>query len=105
MPLEANIPLPFTKTASVVEQILIEEINQSRQSHMIQLKCTVEAIDLQVGDKVTVTNSTFGITNKEFRVMSTVVEPSSEVTLSLREYDSAVYGSSIITNARNDDND
>jgi hypothetical protein len=37
--------------------------------------------------------------------MSTVVEPSSEVTLSLREYDSAVYGSSIITNARNDDND
>lgn len=105
MPLEANIPLPFTKTASVVEQILIEEINQSRQSHMIQLKCTVEAIDLQVGDKVTVTNSTFGITDKEFRVMSTVVEPSSEVTLSLREYDSAVYGSSIITNARNDDND
>lgn len=105
MPLEANLPLPFTKTASVVQQILTEEINQSRQSHMVQLKCTVEAIDLQVGDKVTLTNATFGITNKEFRVMSTVVEPSSEVTLVLREYDADVYGSSIITDARNDDND
>ena len=40
MDLEAEIPMPYVKTASVVEQILIEEINQSRQSHMIQLKCT-----------------------------------------------------------------
>lgn len=103
--LDAEIPLPFTKTKSVVEQILTEEINQSRQSHMIQLKCTVEAIDLQVGDLVKVTNDTFGITEKVFRVMSTIVEPGSEVTLSLREYDDNVYGSSIITNSRTDDND
>jgi hypothetical protein len=103
--LEAEIPLPFTKTKSVVEQILTEEINQSRQSHMIQVKCTVDAIDLQVGDLVKVTNETFGITEKKFRVMSTIVEPSSEVTLSLREYDADVYSSSIITDARADDND
>ena len=103
--LEAEIPLPFTKTKSVVEQILTEEINQSRQSHMIQLKVTVEGIDLQVGDLVNVTNETFGITQKTFRVMGTIIEPSSEVTLSLREYDVNVYGSSIITNSRADDND
>ncbi len=103
--LEAEIPMPFVKTASVVEQILREELNQSRQSHMINLKTTVEGIDLQVGDKVTVTNDTFGMTNKEFIVMSTMIEPNSEVSLALREYDSDVYGGSIVTNARADDND
>jgi len=103
--LEAEIPLPFTKTASVVETILREEINQSRQSHMVAMKVTVEGIDLQVGDKVSVTNETFGITNKLFRVMTTVIEPSSEVNLTLREYDADVYGSSIITDALVDNND
>lgn len=103
--LEAEIPLPFTKTTSIVQQILIEEINQSRQSHMINIKCTVDAIDLQVGDLVNLTNETFGITQKTFRVMSTIVEPSSEVKLALREYDADVYGGSIIEDARADDND
>lgn len=105
MDLEAEIPMPFTKTASVVNQILIEEINQSRQSHMIQLKCTVDAIDLQVGDLVNVTNETFGITQKTFRVLNVIIEPSSEVTLALREYDEHVYGSSIITDELADNND
>ena len=105
MDLEAEIPMPFTKTASVVNQILTEEINQSRQSHMIQLKCTVDAIDLQVGDLVNVTNETFGITQKTFRVLNTIIEPSSEITLSLREYDADVYGSSIISDELADNND
>ncbi len=103
--LEVDIPLPFTKTEDVVEQLLIEEINQTRQSHQISLKCTVDAIDLQVGDLVNVTNETFGITEKLFRVLNTVIEPNNEVALSLIEYDADVYGSSIITDARADDND
>ena len=105
MDLEAEIPMPFTKTASIVNQILTEEINQSRQSHMIQLKCTVDAIDLQVGDLVNVTNETFGITQKTFRVLNTIIETSSEITLSLREYDADVYGSSIISDELADNND
>jgi hypothetical protein len=105
MDLETEIPMPFVKTASIVNQILTEEINQSRQSHMIQLKCTVDAIDLQVGDLVNVTNETFGITQKTFRVLNTIIEPSSEITLALREYDANVYGSSIITNELADNND
>tara|TARA_R110001632_G_scaffold158858_1_gene277034 strand:- start:25 stop:1458 length:1434 start_codon:yes stop_codon:yes gene_type:complete len=103
--LEAEIPMPFVKTTSIVTQILTEEINQSRQSHMIQLKCSVDAIDLQVGDLVNVTNETFGITQKTFRVLNTVIEPSSEVLLALREYDANVYGSSIVTNELADNND
>lgn len=103
--LEAEISMPYTKTASVVQQILTEEINQSRQSHTVELTTTVAGIDLQVGDIVQVTNSTFGITNKKFRVLNTELLPSSEVTLSLREYDDSVYGSTIITDYKADNND
>lgn len=103
--LETEVSLPFTKTETVANQLLVEEINQSRQSHIISLKCTVDAVDLEVGDLVNVTNETFGITSKTFRVLETVIEANSEVSLSLVEYDEHIYGSSIITDARDDDND
>ena len=102
--LEAEVSFPYIKNAAQAQQIITEEINQSRQSHLIELTATIEAVDLQVGDLVTVTNETFGITNKEFRVLMTELLPSSEVTLSLREYDADVYGSSIITDAKGDNN-
>lgn len=100
--LEQEISLPYTKSASVAQQIITEEINQSRQSHVIDLTATIEAIDLLVGDVVQVTNSTFGITNKLFKVLSTEIQPSNEVRLILREYDPDVYGSSIITDYKAD---
>lgn len=102
--LEAEIPLPYTKTTAVAQQLMTEEINESRQSHMIELTATVAAIDLQVGDLVQVTNSTFGITNKKFRVTQTTIEPTSEVRLTLKEYSDDVYGTSIITNYKDDNN-
>lgn len=104
--LETEIPMPFVKTTSKVNQILHEEINQSRQTHMIRMQCTVDAIDLQVGDLVNVTNETFGITSKTFRVLNTIIEPSSEIGLILREYDADVYNTSstIITDELADNN-
>lgn len=102
--LEAEIPFPYVKTVAQAQQIITEEINQSRQSHTVELTATIEAIDLQVGDIVTVTNATFGITNKKFRVLMTELLPSSEVSLALREYDADVFGSSIITDAKGDNN-
>ena len=103
--LEAEIPLPYTKTRAEAVQLLTEEINDSRQSHMVEMTITVEGIDLQVGDIVEVTNQTFGITNKKFRIRETTIQPTSEVNLVMREYDSNVYGGSIITNAKDDNND
>jgi hypothetical protein len=102
--LEAEIPLPYTKTRTIAELLLIEELNDSRQSHMVELTATVEAIDLQVGDIVQVTNQTFGITNKKFRVIETTIEPTSEVKLTLKEYNADVYGGTIITNYKDDNN-
>ena len=103
--LDMEVAYPFVKTESVVNRLMAEEINQSRQSHSISLTTTIGGIDLEVGDIVKVTNSTFGITDKLFRVLVTEVHPDSEVKLTLREYDADVYSATIRTDARNDDND
>ena len=103
--LESEIFLPFTKTLSVAQQLGTEILNQTRQSHTISLTATIAAVNLQVGDLVQVTNSTFNITNKQFRVRETTLLPSSEVELLLQEYDADVYGSSIITDYKDDNND
>ena len=97
--------MPFTKTSTIANRLATHRLNQSRQSHMISLKATIEAIKLTPGDVVRVTNETFRITNKLFRVVETQVLPDSEIELVLKEYDDGVYSDSIITDARNDDND
>lgn len=103
--LQSELYLPFTKTSTIANRLATHRLNQSRQSHMISLKATIEAIKLTPGDVVRVTNETFRITNKLFRVVETQVLPQSEIELVLKEYDDGVYSDSIITDARNDDND
>jgi len=60
---------------------------------------------LEPGDVVSLTNSTFNITNKLFRVTETIILPNNRIELSLREYDPNVYSLTILENAKNDDND
>jgi hypothetical protein len=103
--LQRELFLPFTKTLTIASRLATQILNQSRQSHMINLTATIEAIKLQVGDIVGVTNETFGITNKLFRVRQTTLQPTSEIDLVLQEYDPDVYGADVITDARDDDND
>lgn len=103
--LQRELYLPFTKTTTIAQRLATHRLNQSRQSHTIGLTASIEAIKLSVGDVVAVTNETFGITEKLFRVLETRVRPTNEVELSLQEYDTGVYSDSIITDARDDDND
>lgn len=97
--------LPYVKTSTLALKIGTQMINQSRQSHMINLRTTIAGIKLGIGDVVQVTNETFGITNKKFRVKETTLLNSGEVDLILAEYNDNVYGGSIRTDARDDDND
>jgi hypothetical protein len=97
--------LPFTKTSALATKIGTQMINQSRQSHMISLTTTIAGLKLSVGDIVQVTNETFGITNKKFRVKETTLQHAGEIDLILAEYSDSIYAGSIITNARDDDND
>ena len=100
--LEQELFFPYTKTQTQATDLARIVLNQSRQSHTMVLKCTIEAINLQVGDVVQVTNSTFGITNKKFRVREITLLPENEIELVLQEYDPDVYGSSIITDYKAD---
>lgn len=102
--LEQEIFFPFNKTATQAIDLGRLIINQSRQSHTINMKATIAAVNLQVGDIVTVTNETFGITAKKFRVRETVLLPTNEIELSLQEYDPDVFGNSIITDYKDDNN-
>ena len=103
--LQSEIFLPFTKTVATAQRIATYKLNQSRQSNRIVLTASIEAMRLEPGDVVSLTNSTFNITNKLFRVTETIILPNNRIELSLREYDPNVYSLTILENAKNDDND
>tara|TARA_B100000035_G_C20811177_1_gene469944 strand:- start:105 stop:734 length:630 start_codon:yes stop_codon:yes gene_type:complete len=86
-------------------RIMNEELNQTRQSTV--LECTVDPskIDVGVFDVVKFTNTTFGQTNKLYRVLTTILNEDNTVTLNMREYDANVYwdnNKGIITNNKDD---
>lgn len=103
--LSKDIELQHTTDKFMVDRILTEEINQARQSGIIEVKVDPSMIDLAVGDVVKFTNSTLGQTNKLYRIIQTVVQPDHSITLNMREYDTNVYwdnNKSIITNNKDD---
>ena len=88
-----------------VLRILNEELNQSRQSGQLSVQVDPSLIDIGVYDVVKFTNTTFGQTNKLYRVMQTVLNPDNTITLNMREYDANVYwdnNKTFITNNKDD---
>ena len=97
--------LSNTTNKEMIERIATEEINQSRQSGIIEVTVDPSMIDLAVGDFVKFTNSTLGQTNKTYRILSTQIKPDHQIVLNMREYDANVYwdnNKTIITNNKND---
>ena len=103
--LKKDLALNHTTSETMVGRIMMEEINQSRQSGVVELQVNAQMLDLVVGDLTSVTNSTLGQTNKLYRILSTVLEADHTITLSMREYDPNVYwdnNNTIIINNNND---
>lgn len=103
--LKRDLELPATTDKAMVERIATEEINQSRQSGVIEVEVDASMIDLAVGDVVSFTNSTLGQTNKLYRILQTIVKPDHKIALNMREYDTNVYwdnNQTIITNNKDD---
>ena len=103
--LKKDLELPHTTDKAMVERIATEEINQSRQSGIVEVEVDPSLIDLTVGDVVTFTNTTLGQTNKTYRILQTIVKPDHKITLNMREYDTNVYwdnNKNIITNNKDD---
>ena len=103
--LSTDMELEHTTDANTVARITTEEINQSRQSGIVEVTVDPSLIDLAVGDVVKFTNSTLGQTDKLYRIISTVVNSNHTIVLNMREYDPNVYwdnSTAIIVNNKND---
>ncbi len=103
--LQQDIELEHTTNKAGVERILTEEINQARQSGVLEVEIDPSNIDLTVGDVVKFSNSTLGQTEKLYRITKTILKPNHKMDLNMREYDLNVYwdnNKSIIVNNKND---
>lgn len=103
--LQQDIELEHTTDKAAVERILTEEINQSRQSGILEVEIDPSNIDLTVGDIVKFSNTTLGQTEKLYRITRTVLKPDHRLELNMREYDANVYwdnNKGIITNNKDD---
>lgn len=103
--LQQDIELEHTTNKEAVERILTEEINQSRQSGILEVEIDPRNIDLTVGDVVKFSNTTLGQTEKLYRITKTVLKPTHTLELNMREYDPNVYwdnNKSIIVNNKDD---
>ena len=89
--LQKDIDLNNVTDAGQAERILTEEINQSRQSGILEVSVDASNLDLTVGDVVSFTNSVIGQTNKLYRIIKTVLRSDHTLELNMREYDQNVY--------------
>ena len=103
--LQQDLELPYTTDKAMIERILTEEINQSRQSGILEVTIDPSNINLTVGDVVTFSNTTIGQSNKLYRVTKTVLKPDHILELNMREYDDNSYwdnNTGIIVNNKDD---
>jgi|TARA_Y100000052_G_scaffold27308_1_gene34585 hypothetical protein len=103
--LQQDITLNHTTSKHMVKRIATEEINQSRQSGILEIEVDPSLIDLEVGDVVKFSNTTLGQTEKTYRIIQTVLKADHKILLNMREYDNNVYwdnNKGIITNNKDD---
>jgi hypothetical protein len=103
--LSQDISLLATTNKDMVNRIVIEEINQARQSATLSVEVIPSLIGLEVGDVVKFTNSTLGQTDKLYKIISTSINSDYKISLVLREYDPNTYwdnNKSIIINNKDD---
>jgi len=95
--LEKSIKLPFNTDIERAQMLCALTLNQSRQQIAVSFLATIEALQVDVGEVVTITDTGMGWTNKQFRVERMDIKSSSEIKISAREYDSTVYNFGNVT--------
>lgn len=89
--LEAKIDLPATTNAYRPIQMAGMVLRQSRYSLQVELTCTIEGLQVEVYDVVTVTHELPGWDGELFRVMAITLESQDVVRLQLQQYADEVY--------------
>jgi predicted phage tail protein len=95
--LEGSIELPFTSDQPTAKMIARQAMNQSRESIMVTFKATIEALQVECGDVVTITSDSFGWSTKKFRILEISMDYLDEITFTAREYSDNVYSLSDIS--------
>ena len=85
------------------------ELKQSRLNKVIEFETDFSYINLKAGELITVTNSTFGFTNKLFRIIAITEQQDSDGALTMKitalEYDVNVYSTADLSRfTRSDSN-
>ena len=89
--LEGSIELPFTSDENTASMIARQSMNQSRESLMVTFKSTIDSLQVECGDVVTITSNSMGWTTKKFRVLEISMDYLDEITFTAREYSDDVY--------------
>lgn len=90
-----DIPLPFTSTSSMAQRIAKIALYKQREQLTLSGTFGLRALQLQIGDVVSITNTRLGFSSKTFEVADWSFgfgqDKALEVTMTLREISSAVY--------------
>jgi len=90
-----DIPLPFTPTASAAQRIAKIALYKQREQLTLSGTFGLRALQLQIGDIISLTNTRLGFSSKTFEVadwsFGISQDKALEVTMVLREISSAVY--------------
>ena len=89
--------LPFTASSKTAQRIARIALNRNREQLTVSASFGMRAFAVQVGDIITLTNSRFGWSNKEFEVLSWTFGLTEgldiQVQMTLRETSSSVFTS------------
>lgn len=94
-----QINLPFTNKQVVAAKIGLQQLKQSRIDKIISFSSDYSYILLHAGDLISVTNSTYGFSSKQFRIITVTQSEGEQGTIVMNftalEYDSSVYSYNI----------
>jgi hypothetical protein len=86
-----SFTFPFTNNKARARNLLRQFVEQSRAGMLIQYTGKMRLWPLEVGDRVTVTSSRFGLVADTFRVIDTTWSPGQPVVLTLQRDIAASY--------------
>jgi hypothetical protein len=88
---EKKYDLPFTTDIYRAQHIIQQDMKKSRFGTVAQFTALPEGLRCESGDVVYLTHTTPGWVNKPFRIASIDLKSDDEVSVTVKEYDPAIY--------------
>ena len=86
-----DIELPFTSSRLAAQRIARLHLNKSRQAISVDLPCNMSAMEVSVGDTISLSLADLGWSVKEFKVLEWNLSNDGGIDLRLQEEASSVY--------------